>query len=583
MDNSVKYFMWPYQPHFQSHAEVAACCVLGKLDKDLKARLFVVGFLEEKREKRHQICVVPDDCVFQPDIFAETRGLARQLGAYDPKKDGFHTHEIAQENMIRGKTLAGLAQAVQTAIEARSPASKWSTFVSSPRLVEGYLVMAVLQVSAAGCGRHYCLEKCSASGCFTTEFEIERSLIESTIHLLLAGMSDELSKPEPGRSWNIVGNYDDVIRNAGRRLMYAAAIAGCSPDGLQGQFETCDSISTLLYEGVEGKGRLFYIARNHPSVRPDLSLLRPISLHDFGAMRKALQLASGRLSLLCDSAMVYALGTIEEYDVRREDVFEVRFEKQFVWKLFHGDRMLMQVKHGMPALPAPSFPEDKFKDHARRVIKDLPQDRIGSLNALAQTVAAQTHGAMLVISSEAAQEAARLGNQCTQVEPFALTHEMIPLVTAIDGAVLVDLEARCHAIGVILDGLSHFKCTPARGARYNSAVRYAYHSRNCLVVVKSEDGHVDILPDLQPLIRKSAIELRLGQLREFANAAVVERKEFYETMDWLDEHRFYLLADDCEIVNSSWPVAEKRLDGQGWLQQYGEFRPDVEMNASYFE
>ena len=80
------------------------------------------------------------------------------------------------------------------------------------------------------------------------------------------------------------------------------------------------------------------------------------------------------------------------------------------------------------------------------------------------------------------------------VEPFALTPELIKLVTTIDGAVLVDLGGTCHAIGVILDGLASDKCTSARGARYNSGVRYAYQQPDRVVVVKSEDGMVDVLP-----------------------------------------------------------------------------------------
>jgi DNA integrity scanning protein DisA with diadenylate cyclase activity len=84
--------------------------------------------------------------------------------------------------------------------------------------------------------------------------------------------------------------------------------------------------------------------------------------------------------------------------------------------------------------------------------------------------------------------------QATVVEPFALTRHLIDLVTRIDGAVLIDLEGTCHAVGVILDGQASDICDPARGARYNSGVRYAYHQADRVVLVKSEDGRLNVLP-----------------------------------------------------------------------------------------
>jgi DNA integrity scanning protein DisA with diadenylate cyclase activity len=77
-----------------------------------------------------------------------------------------------------------------------------------------------------------------------------------------------------------------------------------------------------------------------------------------------------------------------------------------------------------------------------------------------------------------------------------LGEEMIRRVTSIDGAVLLDAEGRCHAVGAILDGRATADGRPARGARYNSALRYV-RDAGCptLAVVVSEDGRVDVLPD----------------------------------------------------------------------------------------
>ncbi len=50
---------------------------------------------------------------------------------------------------------------------------------------------------------------------------------------------------------------------------------------------------------------------------------------------------------------------------------------------------------------------------------------------------------------------------------------------------------------MILDGLATGEGDPGRGARYNSAVRYtAASSAPCLVLIVSDDGMIDVHPEL---------------------------------------------------------------------------------------
>ena len=105
---------------------------------------------------------------------------------------------------------------------------------------------------------------------------------------------------------------------------------------------------------------------------------------------------------------------------------------------------------------------------------------------------------MLVITTEALAEADRLKLQCTLVEPVPLTPLITRLVTSIDGAVLLDPEGYCYSIGVILDGRASGRGDSARGARYNSALRYVESSEYpCIAVVVSEDGLVDVITSVQ--------------------------------------------------------------------------------------
>ena len=81
-------------------------------------------------------------------------------------------------------------------------------------------------------------------------------------------------------------------------------------------------------------------------------------------------------------------------------------------------------------------------------------------------------------------------------------------------AVLLDPQGACHAVGVILDGTARSDCTPSRGSRDNSAIRYVGSTDTPrLAVVVSDDGTVDVVPLLRPRIRPSAIESTISAQR----------------------------------------------------------------------
>lgn len=105
---------------------------------------------------------------------------------------------------------------------------------------------------------------------------------------------------------------------------------------------------------------------------------------------------------------------------------------------------------------------------------------------------------MLVITPAAKSELIRLSNCCIPIDStLYLTMNMN--VTAIDCAVLCDPYGKCHAIGMILDGVRKNGNgeTISGRARHNSAKRYsAWQSEPCVIIIVSEDGDVTIVtPD----------------------------------------------------------------------------------------
>lgn len=110
----------------------------------------------------------------------------------------------------------------------------------------------------------------------------------------------------------------------------------------------------------------------------------------------------------------------------------------------------------------------------------------------------QTHGALLIIAEDAADETERLcatykrGTKVEIKDETIEIREKIALMSgffAVDGAVFVDYTGNIHAYGVILDGEAKTIGKKGRGARYNSAMNYIANTNknNRYAVVVSED------------------------------------------------------------------------------------------------
>jgi hypothetical protein len=326
---------------------------------------------------------------------------------------------------------------------------------------------------------------------------------DAVIAEILREAEDELHKPRPGKSLYWL-DPDVIARSAGTALLFEAAAAGHQVSDAHALLDRLNVISATRYERRVGRGRIVVARPDHPAVRHRLRLATPIPLGDPQWTRKMLEMASDDIALLSDSAHVLGLGTVsDDYDPAAEDLFSVEFVDHYKWELRHADAVLMRVEYGVPGLPRPPLHRAELGAVLARVFPDTSVEVDKRLWRIVETAMEQPHGTMIVISERASDEAARLASQCTRIEPVVLGEDMIRRVTSIDGAVLLDAEGRCHAVGTILDGRATAGGRPARGARYNSALRYVGDA-GCptVAVVISEDGRVDVLPE--PVARGGA-------------------------------------------------------------------------------
>ena len=344
------------------------------------------------------------------------------------------------------------------------------------------------------------------------------SLIDATIDQFLEHARQELLKPEPGLR-PMHTNAEDVIRGAGRSLCNDT-VGRIDQRLIEGDlFNACNTISSLAYEKSVASGRMVLCRKDHPSLNSQISLVQPGRLSRYKAARKLFQLASGRLSLHSDSEQVYGLVSLREYDEVQEDLFEMRVLGNHHWELNHAGKVLMRVRYGVPYLPRLSFDEGKLRRDFIRIFKSITADDIDRLAMLIRAAEEASHGALLIINENAAEESHRLRKQGSPIVACVLTPDLLRPLTTIDGAILLSPDGRCHGIGTILDGNATENGDPSRGARFNSALRYAESHWPCMAVVVSEDGGIDLIPDLPPAVRRSAIDRAIADIIQFAGAA----------------------------------------------------------------
>ncbi len=482
--------LWPYQARYRRTAQALAEELFGALDEALRPVVVLLGLPADPA--RPARCLEPDACTLPADRFAGAvaRGQDIQYASQWAYTDRDDLSPAILRRRQEGRGLRGAVQEILDELDAEAPHRH---FAGWPVLINECYVVTVLRLQRKALGAHPSLRP---DRYYTDGRPLPASLVLAALYRFNEEGVKTLSEPEPGAG--VVSRpreAEELLRAAGRAFLDAPAQAlGLDPAGAQ-LFATCNTISSLRYEGAEGVGRLLLARRHHPNVEEVFALTCPTPLTDYRAVRKLLEMTTPDVHLLADGANVYALGRqVGAYDTAREDLFTVNFITHYAWELQHGPHLLLRAHYGLPGLPRNRLNRASFRRDLKRAFGLTDAEKVERLWDVVLEASHQKHGTLLVITTEALAEADRLKLQCTLIEPVPLTPLITRLVTAIDGAVLLDPEGYCYSIGVILDGTASGRGDGSRGARYNSAMRYVESSRYpCLAIVVSEDGLVNVL------------------------------------------------------------------------------------------
>ncbi|PJJ54741.1 DNA integrity scanning protein DisA nucleotide-binding domain protein [Hymenobacter chitinivorans] len=482
--------IWPYQARFQQAAQAMAEGIFNVLDDDLAPKVTLIGIPAEQGHSDEVVCLEPADCGLDFEHFSNILARGKEMQSLYSWSAADREH-LTEETIRKRYQGVGLRLAMQEALNAVS--SKNQYFSGWPVLVGKFFVVTVLQLNHKVLKSHQSLRP---DRYYTDGKPVAPSLVLAAVQRFQEECIKALNEPEPGAGMLVrPRETDELVRAAGKLLMDTPAQAlGISPATAK-LFATCNTISSLRYEGAEGIGKLLLARRRHPNLEEVFALTCPTPLTDYRAVRKLLEMTTADVSLLADGENVYALGRlVGTYDASREDLFMINFVTHYAWEFQHDGKVLMRSHYGQPSLPRPRLNRLQFRKDLRRIFDLTAPEKVERLWDVVVEASRQKHGTLVVVTTEALAEADRLKLQCTLIEPVPLTPLITRLVTAIDGAVLVDPDAYCYSIGVILDGKASGHGTSTRGARYNSAIRYVESSPYpCMAIVVSEDGLVDVI------------------------------------------------------------------------------------------
>lgn len=578
MRERLTYFMWDFQQHFRAGVRRETEKVLERIGLPVNACAFLAGFAATDNA-RWPICVEPEYRFFQPGHLEGVAERGREL--YENHPDRSLLISDPRMHKLRHQGLANRcrADAVVEALSRHTP-EPMTYFAGHSTPVGDYDVHPVIGIPTDALQAVPQLQ--------TTErdrFPVTRSLAHGCISLVLSLATKALVQPGAGDALYVLGATAEEIaqRAAGNLVTSAVRMTG----SLYGSdlYAALTAVSTTRYEGAAGYGSVIVAAEDDPDVAVDLRLRSPVRVAETRALRKMLEISDrDRLGLVTDGHAIVALGHVElSYDPRDERIFEFHVVGQGQWLMRHGQDVLFEAEFGEPRLRKERIDKAKFVDAVERLFGQGEAES-EKLWDFALAAADQAHGTMLVITAAVVEEAERLSAQAILIEPEQLSPELLRQATGIDGAVLFAPDGTCHAFGVILDGTASDQGDRARGARFNSALRYlTMPAAATMIVLVSEDGMIDVLPRLQPRISRRTVEEALVRYELLTTSSEDDAEIRADAYDRLKELEFYLSPEQCERINQlEAAYQQRRLDSGGIAVTGPSLKSSSAMNDSYF-
>jgi hypothetical protein len=508
--------------------------------------------LASNSENNYPICIEPEDGKWDLKIFdGLVEDVKTEIESHPLKNMLYSNDEQATRDKPENIRKDSVSIAVKKALLQYDEDNDLESYVGLSTLVGGYYVVPVIQITKEIFQEYPKLNKKNFQNRHLSQGSL--SIVEAILQTLLENASKLLKTENPGRGSSDI-EAREVVRSAAESFMYTPSIAIYEEYAFTNLFETLNLISSLFYEGVHSLGKMIISNPEHTSIVFSLEFQDPVPISKTRWVRKILEMSSNKFSLIADNEYIYGLGSlVKDYDFSDQKIFIIEFLDHYYWQISCGDIILLQSHYNEPRLYASTGQEELLLDNLNRLYPYTTHNEKQNILNLVLTLTNLNRGSMLVIAEDAKTEVKRLAKLGTPIKPVLLTPDLLEQVSGIDGTVMIDPKGVCFGIGIILDGDAMPECTPSRGSRYNSGVRYVYPTENKkrLAIIVSDDKTVDIVPMLRPMMNLSEIEHNISLLE----SATLEN--YHQPRNWIDDNRFYFNQQQCDRVNLALEKVEK--------------------------
>ncbi|WP_267248982.1 hypothetical protein [Yersinia sp. Marseille-Q5920] len=535
----INLFMWPYQVSYGKQIQGLVRRVLNELGATVEAEVLVVGTRSPESDKYHAVCVEPENDKWDVDIFDGLLGAVEQIYKSHHLQNMFFSDSASMRDKPEWMRRSSVKSAVSQSIKLFDDANNVTSFCGDTRRLDDYYITPIIQIPNSIFLQFPPLPMIFGG-------KGHRSLLHAAIDAVLDEATQELETPEPGR-FNAMRSEDEIVQIAAKNFMHTAGASIVEQYYTTDLFYSINVVSSLMYEGTKGIGDLILSSPENNEIEFVVKFISPVSFGEPRWVRKILQMASKGIGVIADSRQIYGLGKLKEtHNADSQNAFIVSFIDHYHWVLRCGNFSLLKSHYSKPKLPQEPVNKSAFLATYHRMFPFAEQKCGVHLWKLVTAQINQNHGSMIIVAEDAAQEALRLNRQGTCITPTLLSESLLQSVSGIDGTILLDPSCFCHAIGIILDGEATDQCTPSRGARYNSGVRYVRASSyKRLSIVVSDDHTIDIIPEIRKLVSRSRIEYHVSCLE----MATIDN--YHNSRNWLNEHRFYVNEQQCVRVNKA--------------------------------
>ena len=266
-------------------------------------------------------------------------------------------------------------------------------------------------------------------------------------------------------------------------------------------YETMCLLSCAPYEQKQNRGRIGIFTPSTAKSKAFVQFENPIEIckKNVRVIRKLLELSDRRKTILiAQKGMIIGVYTTKDHNGKYAGT-GVLFRGYGKWDLFSDKVGSIIVFDSVTVRLANQSLDQRVKDGFDYAgIENYNETAILNIVKVARK---QSHGTTIIVSEAAVKESERLAeaNRAIKIHPILAEENTILSLSAIDGAMIVDTEGVCHALGAILDGVAEKPGNIARGARFNSAITYVDYevemqNRSVAIIVSSDDS-VDIYPD----------------------------------------------------------------------------------------